>query len=258
MADAYYLPLPDGRYRPTEATTGPWDAEAQHGGPPSALLATAMQRLVPDPAMRLARITVEFLGAMPRRELAVETRLARPGRRVAMAEASLLVDGREAAVARAWFLRTGPAPAAARRDAQPPPLPAAQPQRYFPGLIDWGYGESVEWRFTSGGLHEPGPAGVWTRVRLPLVAGTPLTGLQHLLVVADAANGISTELSIDEWLFIPPGLSVTLVRHTDEEWVHLAAESDVGTDGIGLTVGTLADSTGTLGQVSQPLVVAAR
>ena len=88
--------------------------------------------------------------------------------------------------------------------------------------------------------------------------GTAPTGLQRLLVVADAANGISTVLSIHEWLFIPPGLTVNLIRHTEDEWVHLSAESDIGADGIGLTLGTLADSKGTLGQVSQPLVVASR
>lgn len=99
---------------------------------------------------------------------------------------------------------------------------------------------------------------MWTRLRIPLIEGPPLTGLQRALVVADAANGISIELPIASWLSIPPGINVTLLRHTIQDWVYLAAESDVGTDGIGITLGELADADGTLGQVSQPLLVAGR
>jgi Thioesterase-like superfamily len=258
--DAYYLPAGPDRYLPTEATTSPWDTDAQHGGPPAALLATAADRALADPGMRLARITVEFLGVIPRRELIVDAAVRRPGRRVALTEASLVVDGRAVALARVWHARVGvEPPAGSRRPAvAAPDLPATQRQRYFPGLVDWGYGRSIEWRLTSGGIHLPGPGAAWTRVQVPLIAGEPLTGLQRMLVVADAANGLSAELPLDTWYFIPPGLTVTLIRHTEREWVHLRAESDVGTDGIGLTVGTLTDADGMLGQVSQPLLVAPR
>lgn len=258
--EAFYLPTGAGSYLPTAATTSPWDGGAQHGGPPAALLATAIDAAVDDPELRLARMTVEFLGAIPRRELTVAATVVRPGRRIAMSEASMVVDARPVAIARAWHLRTGaaPPPETRRPSADVPALPAAQPQLYFPGLLDWGYGESIEWRFTVGGLQESGPAGVWTHVRVPLIAGTPLTGLQRMLVVADAANGVSTELPLDSWWFIPPGITVNLLRHTEEEWVHLAAETDVGVDGIGLCVGNLADSGGALGQLSQPLLVSQR
>ncbi len=259
-APAYFLPLGDGRYRPTDATTSPWDAAAQHGGPPTALLATAMDEALAAPGMRLARITVEFLGPIPRRDLSVETRVLRPGKRIMLSEASMTVDGRPVAIARAWHIATGAAPPAdTRRPTNDvPPLPAEQEQIFFPGLTDWGYGESIEWRFVHGGLDQPGPGAVWTRLRIPLIDGQPRTGLQHMLVVADAANGISIELPIASWLSIPTGITATLLRHTAAEWVYLAAESDVGSDGIGITLGQLADSAGSLGQVSQPLLVAGR
>ena len=44
MDDAFYLPLGDDRWGATRHTTGPWDAGFQHGGPPSALLARAIER----------------------------------------------------------------------------------------------------------------------------------------------------------------------------------------------------------------------
>ncbi|MEK6255419.1 MAG: hypothetical protein N2B05_12045, partial [Gemmatimonadales bacterium] len=47
-------------YVPTRFAGGPWSAEAQHGGPPSALLAGAMERVEPA-GMFLSRITVELL-----------------------------------------------------------------------------------------------------------------------------------------------------------------------------------------------------
>src|SRR5215470_6150479 len=51
---AFYLLIGDGRFESTPATAGPWSADSQHGGPPSALLARAFERLEPDPNQRLA------------------------------------------------------------------------------------------------------------------------------------------------------------------------------------------------------------
>ena len=49
--DAFYLPLGSGggveRWQSTVLTTGPWDAASQHGGPPSALLVRAVERVAP-------------------------------------------------------------------------------------------------------------------------------------------------------------------------------------------------------------------
>jgi hypothetical protein len=61
---AYYVATGADVFAPTEATTSPWDESAQHGGPPTALLATAMERAIGDPQMRMARITAEFLGVI--------------------------------------------------------------------------------------------------------------------------------------------------------------------------------------------------
>ncbi|MGI8880548.1 MAG: acyl-CoA thioesterase domain-containing protein, partial [Jatrophihabitans sp.] len=129
-APAYFLPLGDGRYQPTDATTSPWDDSAQHGGPPTALLATVIDRALASPSQRLARITVEFLGPIPRRELSVQSRVIRPGKRIALSEATMVVDGRPVAIARAWHVATGAAPPDGTRRPLPdiPALPAEQPQ----------------------------------------------------------------------------------------------------------------------------------
>jgi hypothetical protein len=263
--EAYYLPGPGGVFSPTFATESPWSSDAQHGGPPTALLAHAMRTRQHADGMRIARITVEFLGVIPRASLTAETSILRDGRRVRLVEASLLADGKPVALARAWQIATSGG-SADRRDAgipveglaaEPPPaLPDAQPQEYFSEFRHWGYGESIEWRWVRGSYGSAGEAVVWARPRIPLVAGQPMHPLERVLVVADSANGVSSALSPREWLFIPPGVNVTMHRHPDGDWVYLAATSTLSADGLGSTLGILGDRCGPLGSVAQPLLVA--
>ena len=190
----------------------------------------------------------------------MEVAPVRPGRRISLTEARMTVDGRAVAVARVWHLATGPTPPASTPVVLPPPLPgpAEAPAVPLPEMGDWGYGKALEWRYTAGSPTSRGPAAVWTRVRVPLVAGEPITPLARVLVAADAANGISAELPLSSWLSIPTGMTTHLFREPDGEWVHLAARSQLSDDGIGLTLGTLSDSRGPIGEVSQPLLVRAR
>jgi hypothetical protein len=273
LPPAYYLPLGEGRFAPTEATMSPWDRAAQHGGPPTALLAACLDDAFGRPPMRVARISTDFLGPVPRAEVRVQTSLLRPGKRAQLSQATLWAGDRPVAVARVWHLAAAAPPtddnanADANADADadaagspvPDDLPEPQPQRYFDGGSDWGYGRAIEWRMVSGGFNSFAGAGdVWTRVRIPLIAGRPLDGLARFTVVADSANGLSAPLSFSEWLFIPPGVSMHLHRYPAGEWVRLTAKSDPGHDGIGLTEGTLADAAGRCGTVTQPLLVAPR
>ena len=105
---------------------------------------------------------------------------------------------------------------------------------------------------------QPGPADVWTRVRVPLIEGEELTGTDRVLIAADAANGISAELPIDSWLSIPPGMTAHLTREAEGDWVHLSCRTRIGGNGLGLCTGVLSDGRGVLGEVSQPLLVRAR
>ena len=68
----------------------------------------------------------------------------------------------------------GPTPPVVTELTPPPAVPAESVQP-LPDLTDWGYGQALEWRYTAGSPQEPGPADVWTRVRVPLIAGRPLT-----------------------------------------------------------------------------------
>ena len=258
LGEAFYLPLGEGRYAPTKATESPWDTTAQHGGPPSALLAS-LATAQAAPGQRAARVSVDFLGPIPRRELTVEVAPVRPGRLVSLTEARMSVDGRAVAVARVWHLATGPTPPVVSPQTAPPPLPAeGSALAFLPHLDGWGYGRAVEWRWTGGAPDRSGPADVWTRLLLPLVAGEPLTPLARLLVVADAANGLSAELPLTDWLSIPPGMTTHVLREPVGEWVHLSCRSTLAADGLGLCSGVLSDADGAVGEVAQPLLVRSR
>ncbi|HEX4087759.1 MAG TPA: thioesterase family protein [Trebonia sp.] len=262
LPSAYYLPLGDGRFEPTDATTSPWDAGAQHGGPPTALLATCLDDAFGRPAMRVARISMDFLGPVLRTGLRVETRLVRPGRRTQLSEATMWAGDRAVATARVWHLATSEQDGDAGGPAEvgvPADLPEPQQQRFFGGDGSWGYGRATEWRMMSGGFGRTAGAGdVWTRLRIPLIAGRPLDGLARFAVIADSANGLSAPKSMRDWWFIPPGVAMHLHRYPVGEWVRLTATSDPGHDGIGLTEGTLADVLGRCGTVTQALLVAPR
>src|SRR3954466_16238199 len=162
IAEAFYLPLGEGRFAPTKATESPWDTDAQHGGPPSALLAH-LAGAGADPGQRTARVSVDFLGAIPRRELTVEVHVVRPGRRISLTEARMTVDGRAVAVARVWHLATGPTPPQRTPvvvPAQGPEQPDA-PTSLLPAMGDWGDGKALDWRYTTGVRDGLGPAGLW-------------------------------------------------------------------------------------------------
>jgi hypothetical protein len=248
---AFYLPRGEGRFEPTRSTESPWDPAMQHGGPPAALLAHLM---APGGDLRLARITVDFLGPIPRRECVVEVSPIKPGKLTALVEARMLIDGRAAVVARGWHIAAGPTPPVVTLG-DAPPLIGEQPQE----IGDWGYGRAIEWRFAEGGVgRHSGFAAVWTRVRFPLIEGEEMTGTARTLIVADSANGLSAALPMDEWLSIPPAMTTTLMRPADGEWVHVTARTDLTADGLGLTHGDLHDEKGRLGVVTQPLLVRSR
>ncbi|MFE7227813.1 thioesterase family protein [Nocardioides sp. NPDC057577] len=259
--EAFYLPTGnDGVFEPTPATASPWDHSLQHGGPPAALLARAIESVRSDPALSIARFTADMLGGIPQGTMRVEAHVVRPGRRVELVEASLWAGDQLAVKASAWLIRA--TPGSTREHWRPtekiPAIPPASSERFFEGVSpDWGYGRALDWRFVSGG-YEPGPATVWARLRVPLVAGEQTSPVQRLLVLADSTNGLSGSLPMSSWYFIPPTVTVTVERPPVSEWMLLDAHSTIGPDGIGLAQGDMADEHGRFAVVTQPLMVAPR
>jgi hypothetical protein len=239
---------------PSELTRGPWDPGAQHAGPPSALLARALERCQPREGLRLGRITVEILGPVPLAPVTVSADVVRPGRSVELLEASL--DGTEGPLMRAtaWRVAAGNV----RLDSEPPPPgpERGESRDFFPTGQDAGYHTAMEYRFVRGAFLEPGPAMVWLRMRGPLVEGEEPSPVERLMVAADAGNGVSATFDWRRFLFINTELSVHLLRPPGGVWVGLDAVTHV--DGVGLAESALWDERGRVGRAAQTLLVRER
>jgi hypothetical protein len=258
-AGAFYDRRADGGVQSNRATIGPWSPALQHGGPPAALLGLKIEALGAARGARIARMTFDFLGPVPVADLTATAEVVRPGGRIQLSSAVLRTADRAVLQATAWHILAEPGRSTAVPHAfVAPPIPAEETTSSFPGVGPFPYAEALEWRFVAGSFHELGPATVWTRCRIPVLRGVPLTGLQRVLVMVDAANGISASLPITAWTFVPIDLTVVLERHPDEEWVGMAAVTTIGTDGIGFTDTTLFDARGLIGRALQTLFVAPR
>jgi len=258
LADAFYLPAGEGRFLPTSHTAGPWSPHAQHFGPPSALLVRALEAQPTDRPMQLGRVTVEILGAAPVAEMAVSSRVDRPGRSVELVAAELTAGGRAVARASAWRIATSDTAGiatggAAALTSVEDCAPAGWPRGWGGGYLD-----SMEWRAVSGSPAEPGPAAVWARQKVALVDGEVPSALQRLFAVADSGNGVSNRLDPRQWWFINSELTVHVQREPAGEWIGLDASTTVGPNGVGTARGILHDTTGQVAFGTQALLVRPR
>ncbi len=247
------------RFAATELARGPWDPLALHGGAPAALLVHAFERCSPQPGLRIARVTFEFLRPVPLARLSVSAQVTRPGRRVMLLEGSIRdEDGTE--VVRARALRARPSELGQTPSERPP----------FPGpehgtANDFGDSgspmfatDAFEIRFVEGAFRRPGKATAWFRLRHPIVAGQPVSPFELVAAAGDFGNGIATVLSWEEHVFINPDLTLYLEREPDGEWVALQSEMRVALGSVAVAESVLWDQDGRIGRASQALLVSRR
>ena len=277
VESAFFEPVGADSYIATPATIGPWSAQAQHGGPPSALAARAIEQHHRDPRQRLARVSIDILRPIPIGKVSVRTRTVRPGKRVALVEAVMEADGLEVLYARGWRIErpAGEVPVVrddTRRPVPAPPAGEGKPPEIF-RREHRGYLTSIEWRFdeadfsdhggNAGPAARPGPDGLeartraaWTRPRIPLLAGEEMSPMSRALLVADSGSGVSAVLPVSDFIFINVDLTVVLPRDPAGEWLLLEAVTTIGADGTGLATTRLSDQNGSFGSAFQTLLVA--
>lgn len=254
MDEALYLPR-DDLYQPTSLTQGPWSEGAQHGGPPAALLARAIE-VEPTPVpMELVRLTIDLMRPVPLYPLAVDVEIIRPGKRVRLIRASLRHDEVEVARAIALQIRTDHVVVPESTES-PPPGPEngaapTWPQRWPSGYHD----TAVDMRFVAGDPSSPGSATAWVRLKVPVVAGEEPTGVQRAAAAADFGNGISSVLDPAGFVYINPDLTVYLHRKPRGEWICLEATTTAQPSGIGLAESALYDTDGAVGHSLQGLLI---
>jgi len=246
------------RLVPTELTRGPWSSIHQHGGPPSAVMARAVERATGEPeSLRLTRFTIDFVRPVPMEPLTVLVERVRDGRRVRGYAAILSSGSQMVARATALVVRTEevePAPTPEGEPLLPPPDASA------PFLIPFfrdpvGYHTGMETRMARGTFGS-GRAAAWMRMRVPLVLGEIPSPAQRVLVVADSGSGIGAAFDPARFVpFINADLTVALHRLPHGEWIGLDALTALEAHGIGLTRTSLHDVRGPIGQGLQGLVI---
>jgi hypothetical protein len=285
-----FLPAGEGRYAPTEYARGPWDPRAQHGGAPATLIASAFERMEPGAELPFARLSFSFLRPVPLAPLRLSTSIVRPGRRVQELEAELSTvedgDGKEEGelVCRAHALRIVPAPeelpamaVGVVQESEPPRLPGREEGhavRFSPGGTEYTsfaasamemlflHGRPLKGQLPEVGVssaHAPvGRAGVWMRLRRPVLPGETPSPLVYTMAAADFANGIAAVLPFDRYLFINADLAVTLNRRPEGEWIGLDARTRLHPGGIAWAESVMHDERGPFGLATQALVVQPR
>src|SRR5215475_2186507 len=230
------------RFIPSVLTRGPWRPEHQHGGPPSALMARAIEDEAES--FHLARFTIR-----------VEQ--VRDGRRARNYVVELSGDD-DLVVARATALVLRPAPAtsdvAILRERLDPP-PAQSEPFVFPFFrASVGYHTAIESRVARGRVGS-GKAALWMCQRVPLVAGEVPSPAQRILLMADSGSGVGAVLDPVSFApFINADLSVSLHRLPEGEWMGLEAVTTIEPHGVGLTRTRLYDLHGPIGEGLQSLV----
>ncbi len=234
---------------------GPWDPGLQHGAAPSSLICWAVERL-PSPApMRVARLTVDLMRPVPVAPLTIETEVLREGRKIQLVAVRLLAKGNE--VVRATALRIRREPRELPGPAICPPHDLRPPELGHLPATAMGrtpFLQGLTMRTVRGGFTQPGPAAVWYRADMPIVAGEAISPLMRAAIAADFCNGTSSVLDFRDWTFINADLSVSLAREPVGEWILLKAETWAGPDSIGIAAARLADRTGYFGRAVQSVL----
>jgi hypothetical protein len=266
VIDRHYRRLPaDGEYQvfeSTEGTASNWDATIQHGSPPLALMTKAIEELSAGnvTGLRVGRLVLDILGAIPVAPVKVRAWVERPGARISLMAAEMLAarpDGTDRAVARvsAWLL--APSDTADAATDRHPPLAESQGT---PNAHDWagapGYLETVSWRSQPSAPGEPAVA--WLSPLVHLVDDEPLTDLQRLAMVVDSANGVGAALDPDQFVFMNTDTAVHLHRAPSGDAFALRARGSIGPDGIGVTTAEIFDRRGFIGTSAQTLLVQRR
>jgi Thioesterase-like superfamily len=252
----------DGDFQVFESTDGTrsnWDRDIQHGSPPLALMTKLIEELAGDSGLRVGRLTLDILGAIPVTRLRARAWVERPGSRISMMAAEMLAprpDGGERAVARltAWLLATSDT-----GDAATDRYPPVAERDSVPMPRNWdtsGYLQTVSWRTQRTAEDEANL--VWLSPLVSLVDSEPTTALQRLAMVADCANGAGAALDPEKFVFMNTDTVVHVHRLPEGNDFALLARGSIGPDGIGVTTADVFDRQGFIGAVAQTLLVQRR
>ncbi|MTD16784.1 thioesterase family protein [Nakamurella sp. YIM 132087] len=258
--DAFFLPLGDGRFRPTTHAQGAWSEHESHMAPVSGLMLHELETRLPRPDLALSRVAFDILGKIPAEDLVVRTRVLRAGRTIELSEVDVAgPDGRSAVRATVWRLQTSDTSAVAGVEDPPMDLPGPEARFRMGGLWNSGFIRTLEVRTAE--PPRPGRSRVWLRSSVPLFGGPDapdISATARLFGLVDTANGVAVRALPSEVIF--PNVDLTIHLHRDPvgEWLGLDVSVSWGVHGIGVTSAVLHDLDGPFGRSEQSATIRLR
>jgi len=243
-------------FTPTEHTRGPWDVQACHAGPPTGLLARAVEQLIPE--KRLIRLTIDLLRPIPFAGFQVIASVTRSGRNTAASAASLVNhDGKTVVTATGLHMLEQPPSdypthtikSINPTDAQDGPFPikTLHDQPAFNG-------DGVQVRYPNGEHSGPGPTTVWMKT-VPLLETEIPSAFQRICPLADCGNAFGRNAEPSDVSFINPDLTIALHRDPVGDWLGSQSVGFWEATGQGLADALLFDEYGAVGRALQTVLL---
>ena len=247
-------------FESTDYTRSNWDPDIQHGSPPLALMTKLIEELSGDSLMRIGRVSMDILGAIPVAPVRVRAWVQRPGSRISLLTAEMVAAGsggtdRALVRASAWLLATSDTADVTTDRFQPLVEGEADPVPHsWEGAT--GYLEAVSWRRQR--ELDNGSAVAWLSPLAHLVDTEEMTQMQRLALVVDCANGVGTAIDPALFVFMNTDTAMHLHRVPVGNDFALRARGSIGPDGIGVTTAEIFDRQGFIGTCAQTLFVQRR
>jgi len=257
MNDSFFLPGDNNTFLPTDHTRGPWHQNHCHAGPPTGLLARAVELLFPD--QRLTRLTVNLTRPIPHAPMSVEAQAVRQGRIVSTASAELR-DPEQRICATATALLMSPQPEnllpthaetiGQHSEATEGPFPIQQTLHELPAFN----GSGVETKYPPGENADPGVTTAWLKT-VPLIDGETPSPFQKICPLADCGNAFGRNAEPDAVNFMNPDLTILLHRDPVGDWFGTRSAGYWESNGIGMADAQLFDGQGAVGRALQTLLL---
>lgn len=260
MSDSFFTSTNDEWFQPTEHTRGPWDEHSCHAGPPTGLLARAMEKLLPT--QRLTRLTVNLQRPIPFSGFRIQGTITRQGRTVSLSE-SQLIDAQNKVVITAAGMHLTPSttpdiPSYSRsmgsaECASAGEFPIKNTLHGKPAFN----GDGVQVRYPAGETPLPGPTTAWMKTVPLLVYETP-SPFQRICPLADCGNAFGRNAEPEEVTFMNTDLTLVLHRDPYGKWLGTQSVGYWEPTGIGLADALLFDELGIVGRAMQSLILRRR
>lgn len=257
MTDSFFTTDDQHWFKPTSHTRGPWDVNSCHAGPPTGLIARALERLIPE--KRLIRLSVDLLRPIPFTGFTIDATTVRNGRTVATTTATLLNENGKVMVSASGLhmieqtpehnYPTHSASFGTHEEATPGPFPiqTLHDQPAFDG-------EGVKMRYAKGENGEPGPTIAWMKT-VPLLADEIASPFQRICPLADCGNAFGRNANPEQVSFVNPDLTIVLHRDPIGDWLGSQSVGYWEPNGQGLADALLFDEQGVVGRAMQTILL---